>query len=86
MKKVFLVGYILASATCLIAQNPPLIDSTDIQTIGTVVFDTATNGGTKELINGIPNALAGGILTALLALIGRFLEKRRLRKTGKLTK
>lgn len=86
MKKVFLIGYILISTGCLVAQNPPLIDSADVQTIGTVVFDAATNGGTKELINGVPNAVTGGLFTAILALIGRFIEKRKLRKAGKLVK
>lgn len=84
MKKVFLSLYLIATTTVVVCQKPPMIDSTDIQNIGAVVFDAATDGGTKQLIKDVPNVVTGGVLTALLAFVGRWFEKRRLRKAGKL--
>ena len=84
MKKVFLAMYLIATTTVVVCQNPPMIDSTDIQNIGAVAFDAATDGGTKQLIKDVPNIVTGGIITTILAFVGRWVEKRRLRKSGKL--
>lgn len=41
--------------------------------------------GNDNLIHGVDNGIIGSVISILTALIIRFIEKRKLRKQGKLT-
>jgi hypothetical protein len=41
--------------------------------------------GNDSLINGVDNGIVGSVISIVTALIIRFIEKRKLRKQGKLT-
>jgi hypothetical protein len=41
--------------------------------------------GNDTLINGVDNGIVGSVISIVTALIIRFIEKRKLRKQGKLT-
>jgi len=80
MKKfTFLTIFIFASILCY-AQ----IDSAGIQNILStgVTFATATN---NTIIPNVPNEITGSLITIIAGFIIRFLEKRSLRRKGKLT-
>ena len=59
------------------------IDSAEIQTILTtgVSIATATN---NTIIKGVPNEITGSLITLIAGFIIRLIEKRSLRKRGKL--
>lgn len=70
MKKILLASYILVSATCLVAQNPPLVDSTDVQVVGGIIFDAAvTANDGKDLIKGVDNLYTGGFIASVIAFV-----------------
>ena len=60
------------------------IDSTGVQNILStgVSIATATN---NTIIKGLPNEITGSLITLLAGFIIRIIEKRHLRKKGKLT-
>jgi len=41
--------------------------------------------GNDSLIHGVDNGIVGSVISIVTALIIRFIEKRKLRKSGKLT-
>ena len=59
------------------------IDSTEVQNILStgVKIVTLTN---NTIIRGIPNEITGGLITLIAGFIIRIIEKRHLRKKGKL--
>ena len=60
------------------------IDSTAVQQVLStgVNIATATN---NTIIKGVPNEITGSLITLIAGFIIRLIEKRRLRKSGKLT-
>jgi len=60
------------------------IDSTGVQQILStgVNIATATN---NTIIKGVPNEITGSLITLIAGFIIRLIEKRRLRKLGKLS-
>jgi hypothetical protein len=61
------------------------IDSTGVQNLLStgVNIATATN---NTIIKGLPNEITGSLITLLAGFVIRMIEKRHLRKKGKLTK
>tara|TARA_R110000868_G_scaffold3589_1_gene22631 strand:+ start:361 stop:624 length:264 start_codon:yes stop_codon:yes gene_type:complete len=60
-----------------------IVDSTGVQNILTtgVQIATATN---NTIIKGVPNEITGSLITLIAGFIIRLIEKRHLRKRGKL--
>ena len=59
------------------------VDSTTIQnTLSTGMQIIEITG--KQIIPNVPNSITGSVLTLIAGIIIRFIEKRKLRKAGKL--
>jgi hypothetical protein len=80
MKKLTLLSIFIFAFVLSYSQ----IDSSGIQTILStgVNFATATN---NTIIPNVPNEITGSLITIIAGFIIRFLEKRSLRRKGKLT-